>query len=170
MNSAPQFESIVLEAIRQRITKTFPEQITACVQELTDDQLWWRPNESSNSVGNLLLHLSGSLRHFLSKTVGGMAYERDRPAEFRDREHMSKEQVLRIFQETIDQADQIFASFSQSRLLDSTPEPTYNPTIFHLFYNVSLHLATHAGQIIFITKMFKEGAIDELWIRAYKPK
>jgi uncharacterized damage-inducible protein DinB len=170
MNQDIQFETTFLETARKRITSIFPAQIVACVEELSEEQLWWRPNESSNSVGNLVLHLSGSLRHFLSRTVGGMDYERNRLAEFSEREHLSKEQVLTEFQDTIEQAKQVFATFDPARLMEATPEPAYNPTIFHLFYNVSLHLATHAGQIIFVTKMLKQGSVNELWIRSYKEK
>lgn len=158
----------VLEALRLRITKIFPEQIIACIEELDEAQLWWRANESSNSVANLVLHLSGSLRHFLSHTVGGIAYERDRPAEFREREHRSKAEVLATFRETIDEAETVLQAFATKRFLDATPEPAYNPTFYHLLYTVSLHLATHTGQIVYVTKMLKEGAVEELWIRAHR--
>ena len=168
MNQRSDIEPVLFETIRSRITTIYPEQIYACVEELNEEQLWWRPNESSNSVGNLLLHLSGSLRHYLSRTVGGIEYQRNRATEFTTRDHQSKETVLSIFRETIDQARQVLGTFDLSRMLEPTPEPAYNPTFFHLFYNVSLHLSTHAGQIIFITKMLKEGCLDEIYIRSHK--
>jgi uncharacterized damage-inducible protein DinB len=164
------FEQTVLQALKSRITKILPVQILACVDELSEEQLWWRPNETSNSVGNLVLHLSGSMRHYISKTVGGAEYQRNRPTEFSEREHLPKEQLVEIFKETIAQITQVFETFDTQRFLEPTPEPAYNPTIFNLFFNVSIHLATHAGQIIFITKWLHEGAVDELWIRAHKSK
>jgi hypothetical protein len=168
MQTENNFEQVVLQAMQSRITNILPTQILSCVEELSEEQLWWRPNEESNSIGNLMLHLSGSLRHYLSKTIGGIEYERDRPAEFNEREGLPKEQVIAIFKETIAQAKQIFESFDTARFLDSTPEQAYNPTIFSLIYNVSIHIATHTGQIIFVTKMLKDGSLDELWIRAHK--
>src|SRR5688572_4505766 len=102
MEAGSVFEPIVFETIRQRVTMIYPEQIFACVQELSEEQIWWRPNESSNSIGNLLLHLSGSLRHYLSRTVGGLEYQRDRAAEFMSRDRLEKEEVLTVFRETID--------------------------------------------------------------------
>lgn len=168
MNQETNVETLVLATLRERITKIFPAQIIACAEELSQEQLWWRPNESSNSVANLLLHLSGSLRHYLSRTVGGIEYERDRPAEFAEREPLPKERVLAIFRETIEQAKEVFDTFDTGRFMDSTPEPGYNQTVFNLLYNVSLHLATHSGQVVYITKMLKEGSVDELWIRAHR--
>lgn len=168
MQTDKQFEQIVLQALQSRITNILPAQILSCVEDLSEEQLWWRPNEESNSVGNLVLHLSGSIRHYISKTVGGVEYERNRPAEFREREALPKEMVIATFNETLSQVKQILEAFDTTRFLASTPEPAYNPTIFNLLYNVSIHLATHTGQIVFVTKLLKDGGLDDLWIRAHK--
>jgi hypothetical protein len=40
--------------------------------------------------------------------------------------------------------------------------------VFDLIYNVSIHMATHAGQIVWVTKMLEQGSIDELWIKAHR--
>ncbi|MEW6208694.1 MAG: DUF1572 family protein [Acidobacteriota bacterium] len=163
-----QLDSIALEAINSRITRILPEQIRSCVAELSEEQLWWRPNETSNSVGNLVLHLSGSMRHYLSREVGGIEYTRNRPAEFAERGPVAKERLLEIFNETIDQAEEILRSFDTSRFTEAISEAGYNPTVFNLIFNVSIHLATHAGQIVYITKMLKEGAVDEIWISTHR--
>ena len=161
---------IALAALRGRITRILPAQIRACVEELTDDQLWWRPNEHTNSVGNLVLHLSGSMRHYLCRGVGGIEYSRDRPAEFAERGPVPKTQLLATFNETISQAEQVLGEFDTSRLTDQSDEPDYVPTLFDTIFNISIHLATHTGQIVYVTKMLKEGSIDELWIKAHKGK
>lgn len=163
-----QLDTIALEALRSRITRILPEQIRACVEELNEEQLWWRPNETSNSVGNLVLHLSGSMRHYLSREIGGLEYTRNRPAEFSERGPVAKEQLLEIFNETINQAAGILDSFDTSRFTEPTSETGYNPTVFNLIFNISIHLATHTGQIVYVTKMLKEGAVDEIWIRTHK--
>ena len=170
MQANNDLSTVAVEALRGRITRILPSQIRACVEELSEDQLWWRPNEQTNSVANLVLHLSGSMRHYLSRGVGGIESQRDRPSEFADRGSMSKEQLLATFDETIGQAAQTLQSFDTSRFLDATDEQNYVPTVFDAIFNISIHLATHAGQIIYITKMLKEGSLDELWIRAHKGK
>jgi uncharacterized damage-inducible protein DinB len=170
MKASNDLSTVALEALRGRITQILPSQIRACVEELTEEQLWWRPNEQANSVGNLVLHLSGSMRHYLSRGVGGFEYQRDRPAEFAERGSMSKEQLLATFDETIGQAAQTLQTFDTSRFLDTTDERDYVPTIFDAVFNIAIHLATHAGQIVYATKMLKEGSLDELWIRAHKGK
>ena len=168
MEQSNNLRIVALEAISSRITRILPAQIRACVQELSEEQLWWRPNEQANSVGNLVLHVSGSMRHYLSNRVGGIQYERDRPAEFAERGPVPKEQLLATFDETIRQASLVLDSFDASRFLDATNEPNYVPTVFDLIFNIAIHLATHTGQIVYVTKTLKEGSLDELWINAHR--
>ena len=168
MEPTDKLSAVALEALRNRITKILPAQIRSCVEELSEEQLWWRPNEQANSVGNLVLHVSGSMRHYLSNRVGGIQYDRDRPAEFAERGPLPKQQLLETFDETIEQAAAILGSFDTSRFLDPTDEPDYVPTIFDLIFNISIHLAVHTGQIVYVTKALKEGSLDDLWIRAHR--
>ena len=168
MEQANDLGEVALEALRKRITKIIPAQIRECVEQLNEEQLWWRPNEQANSVGNLVLHVSGSTRHYLSRSIGGIQYNRDRPAEFAERGPLPKEQLLSIFDETIAQARQVLDDFDTSRFLQPTEEPNYFSTLFEQILNIAVHLATHAGQIVYVTKMLKEGTLDELWIRAHK--
>lgn len=168
MSNSDTVEKIALDAFRSRIIEIIPAQIKAAVEELSEDELWWRPNEKSNSVGNLVLHLSGSVRHYLARGLGGHSYERDRPAEFSERGPVAKQEVVAIFDETIRLSKQTLDSFDTARFGEASEEPSYTPTLFHLLLNVSVHMATHAGQIVYIAKMLKEGSIDELWIRTHK--
>jgi len=170
MSTENELGALALAALRGRITRIIPEQIRVCIEELSDEQLWWRPNESANSVGNLVLHLSGSIRHYLSRGVGGIEYERDRAAEFSERGPVSKEQLLKTFDETISQATQVLDRFNPARFTEASDEQNYVPTLFDSIFNISIHLATHAGQIVYITKMLNEGSVDELWIRAHMRK
>lgn len=170
METRNNLSDIARAALRSRITNILPTQIRSCVEELNEDQLWWRPNEQTNSVGNLVLHVSGSMRHYLSRGVGGIEYNRDRPAEFAERGPIPKAELLATFDETIRQAEKVLSSFDTSRFLDPTDEPNYVPTLFDLIFNISIHLATHTGQIVYVTKMLKEGSVDELWIQAHQRK
>ena len=161
-------EQAALAAFRSRITSILPAQIRPCIEVLTEDQLWWRPNETSNSVGNLVLHVSGSIRHYLSRSIGHIQYERDRPAEFSERGPLPKQQLLAIFDETIDQAVFVLDSFETSRFMDQTEEPGYYQTIVEQLFGIAIHLATHTGQIVYVTKLLKAGSVKELWTSAHK--
>jgi hypothetical protein len=156
-----------LEALRIRITKVFPSQIRSCVEELNDEQIWWRPNVQTNSVGTLVLHVRGAVLHFLCRGVGGFEFQRDRPSEFATR-GTSKDELLALFDDMVAKATSTFAALDPSRLSGPSTEPTYYSTVFEDLLGVAIHLATHTGQIVYLTKMLKEGSINDLWTQTHR--
>ncbi len=49
---------------------------------LSDEQIWTRPYPYGNSIGNLVLHLTGNLNNYFGGEMGGTGYVRNRPLEF----------------------------------------------------------------------------------------
>ena len=157
-----------LNALRVRITRVLPMQVHEAVAALTDDQVWWRPNEKANSVGNLVLHLSGSLDTYLNRQIGGHAYTRDRNAEFAQRGGMTKAQILARFDEMVKRADKTFERLDPATLIGPSADPEHHDFLIDDLVGIATHLATHVGQILWITKMLSEGSLDETWMRAHK--
>lgn len=164
----PDTLAIALTALRTRITRVFPAQVRTAVANLSDEQIWWRPNESSNSIGNLIVHLSGSLNHYLNRNIGGIAYERDRPAEFAERRVIPKDELLAMFDDMVARAERTFEGLTVDRLAEASPEPAMHEIVLEDLINVAVHLATHAGQIVWIAKMQSEGAVREVWIKSHR--
>lgn len=160
--------TVTIDAFRTRVTRVFPAQIRAAVEALTDEQIWWRPNETSNSIGNLVLHLSGSLDHYLNRNLGGLDFTRDRAAEFAERREIPKAELLARFDAMVANAERTFDSLTPARLGEPSPEPTMHRVVMQDLLNAAMHLANHAGQIVWIAKMLREGAVDEVWIRTHK--
>jgi uncharacterized damage-inducible protein DinB len=159
---------ITIKALQTRITAVFPAQIRTAIAPLTDDQLWWRPNEASNSIANILLHLAGSLDHFLNRNLGGLDFTRDRPAEFNDRSGAPKAEVLARFDEMVANATETFARMTPQRLGDPSPEPTMHTLVVEDLINIAGHLAFHAGQIVWIAKMFDGANVREVWMKTHR--
>ena len=158
----------VLDSLRVRICRVFPSQVRASLEALTDEQVWWRPNEKSNSIGNLVIHISGSLNHYLNRQVGGIPYDRDRAAEFAERRHIPKAELLAVFDDMVAKAEQTFAGLTPARLSDPSLEQKMQDYVVQDLLNIAVHFSTHTGQIVWIAKMLQEGALDEVWIRAHK--
>lgn len=154
--------TLVIENFRLRLGTDLPKQIRTSLGELTDEQIWWRPNESSNSVGNLVLHLCGSLRHFLGRGVGGSDYQRDRPKEFSEREPIPKAALLRTVDETFAEAQAILGRLTPERLTEMTDRAGAPTPVYELVLRMAIHVAMHTGQILYITKMLKEGVFPEM--------
>ena len=157
-----------LNSLRTRITAIFPAQIRECVHSLDDEQIWWRPNESSNSVGNLVLHLTGSLNHYLNKQVGGFDYDRNREAEFAERRHIPKDELLALFDAMVAQATQTFDAMTVERFGEPSREQRMYTIVMEDLLSILSHIANHTGQILWITKMLKDGGLDDLWMKAHK--
>ncbi len=157
-----------LNAMRARITKTFPDQIRAAVAQLTDEQVWWRPNEQSNSVGNLILHLTGSLNHYVNRQIGGIPFDRDRDAEFAERRHISRDELMARFEDMVAKAKITFDNLSLQRLGDPSPEPRMSTFLVEDIVGVLSHISAHAAQILWITKALREGSLDEIWMKAHR--
>jgi hypothetical protein len=164
----PDLASVTLEALKARICRVFPAQIRTAVESLEDDQIWWRPNETSNSVGNLVLHLSGSLNHYLNRNIGGLDYRRDRPAEFAERRQIPRADLMATFDAMVANAEKTFEGLTPERLATPSPEPTMYSLLIEDLIAVASHISNHTGQIVWIAKMLKDGALDEVWMRTHK--
>ena len=159
---------VVLDALRIRITKVFPEQIRECLDQLSDDEIWSRPNEQSNSVGNLVLHLTGSLNHYLNHLLGTLDFHRNRAQEFAERQRIPKNELRRRFDEMVSTAEATCAALKTSRLMEPSTAPEMNRYVVEDLLNIGVHMSTHTGQILWITKSFRGGAIDEVWMKTHK--
>jgi uncharacterized damage-inducible protein DinB len=160
--------SATLASVRVRVTRVLPAQVRKAVETLSDEELWWRPNETSNSAGNLVLHLAGSLNEYLNRRIGGIDYSRDRDAEFAERRHLPRDEVLRIFDDMVEKAERTFDSLTLERLGDPSTDPERYTLLVEELINVLTHIANHTGQIVWIAKMLHDGAIRETWMKSHK--
>lgn len=158
----------LIEDVRKRLVKGYPEQVRAALDALTDEQVWWRPNPASNSVGNLVLHTCGSTRHFLGRGVGGSDYKRDRPGEFAERGPIAREELRRTLEETVAEVERVLAGLAPGRLLELSDRAGEPQTVLALLLRTAHHWAVHTGQIVFAAKALKEGALDELWMKTMR--
>jgi hypothetical protein len=71
---------LFLEFLRVNLVDQYWPRLRTCVESLTEEQVWWRPNETSNSVGNLILHLNGNMHQWLVAPFNGRLDRRNRPA------------------------------------------------------------------------------------------
>jgi uncharacterized damage-inducible protein DinB len=154
----------LIAEMRQRLAG-FPAQVRTAIDALDDQEVWSRANEASNSVGNLVLHLCGSTRHFLGRGVGGSDYQRDRPGEFAERGPLPREELVRIFEETVAETERVLAGLSPDRLLERSERIAKPQTVLALLLRTSHHWAVHTGQIVFAAKAVRPGAFDELWMK-----
>ena len=152
---------------RMRIARAFPRQIHAAVEALDDAQLWWQPNPHTNPVGVIVRHLAGNIRALIGHGIGRSGYVRDRDAEF-EGPPIARAALLEEFDAAIAEADAVLATLTPDRLAQPSSDPTFYPTVLEDVLNVTIHMSTHVGQVVWIAKMLRDGALDDVWRRTHR--
>ena len=142
-----------IQKARAFLKEEYLPKIERCLERLTDEQVWWRPNDESNSVGNLLLHISGNARQWIVSGLGGETDKRERQAEFDERKIITREQLLAQLRDTVADVDQALERFDPARLLDKYMIQGTESTALAAIFHVTEHFSMHTGQIILLTKM-----------------
>jgi uncharacterized damage-inducible protein DinB len=159
--------AFLLQHLTTRLVTEFPHQVERCLEVLGEDDLWWRPHEQSNAVGNLVLHLAGSNRHFIEHVIGGAPGVRDRDAEFAARGGPTKADLLKIWSDVASRVDPVLRTLTPDGLLQPTSDR--NRTVADVLLHVTHHNALHVGQIVWITKLRRPGTIHELLRPGVRP-
>ncbi|MBM3819411.1 MAG: DUF1572 domain-containing protein [Acidimicrobiia bacterium] len=159
-------DSTLLHITRIRLLQDYPSQIATCLDLLSEEELWWRPNDKTNAVGNIVVHLAWSNRYYLEQVITGRDIGRTRDAEFAARGGYTKAQVREIWDRSVRAAEEVLNGLEPSQLMQTTDRTGKVTTFAQLLLHVTHHNANHMGQVVWIAKMLHEGGIDELWMKA----
>lgn len=144
-----------LDESRALLADTYLPKIRRAVASLPEGDLWWRPNDASNSVGNLILHLAGNLRQWVVSGVGGAPDVRRRQEEFDARgtdEAADADALLRRLEDAVADAGAVLDSLDADRLAGPVTIQGRETTALRAVYHAVEHFSMHAGQILWIAK------------------
>ena len=148
-----------LDKSRRYLAHEYPTKIQRCLDVLPAEALWRRDDASENSIGNLLLHLSGNVRQWIVSGVGGAPDARQRSAEF-DARHGSAPDLLRGLLGTVREADEVLASLDEASLGERRRIQGRDVNVLDAVYHVVEHFSMHTGQIILLTKRYAPGRVQ----------
>jgi uncharacterized damage-inducible protein DinB len=126
--------------------------ISHCLKQLTDEQVWWRPGASMNSIANLILHLCGNVRQWITAGVGGAEDTRDRPKEFSERGPMEKAELLRRLEATVAEAQQAIVGASAADLVEGRRIQGFDATGVAAMLHSVAHFHGHTQEIVHLTR------------------
>lgn len=146
------------EIIRQSSLKMKENtpRIEKCLGELSEEEIWKRPNESSNSVGNLILHLCGNMTQYIISSLGGVEDLRQRDLEFSAKSGLAKSELLDKLKTTVDQCVVTIRNLSEEDLLKVRSVQGFEHSGTGIIIHVVEHYSYHTGQIAFWTKLLKD--------------
>jgi uncharacterized damage-inducible protein DinB len=143
---------LFLECSRQQMLEQNWPRLRQTVAPLTDEQVWWRPNEACNSIGNLLLHLNGNVLEWIVASFNREEDTRNRPAEFRATGSISAADLLDRLGETMHEAGEVLSRLTERDLLAHYEIQGYQVSGLDAVYHVVEHFGMHYGQILYIAK------------------
>jgi uncharacterized damage-inducible protein DinB len=129
--------------------------ITACVRALSPEQVWWRANPASNSVGNLALHLEGNVRQWIVSGLGGMPDRRQRDKEFSELGPIPRRTLLARLRKAVSEADRVMRKLDAEALARTYSIQGFRVTGVQAVFHVAEHFSQHAAQIILLTKILR---------------
>src|SRR5262245_49446120 len=139
--------ALFLETSREFLCTEYRIKLRAAVEALPADRLWWRPDELSNSAGNLLLHLNGNVSQWIVRGVGKREGSRDRAGEFAARSGPQAAVLLADLEGTLAEVDRILKALTPANLLEKRSIQGRDTTVFEAIYHVVEHFSFHLGQI-----------------------
>ena len=147
----PEFTNAAIQYIDENTAK-----LKACLDELDEADTWRRPNDHSNSVGNLLLHLSGNIRQWVISSLGNIEDSRQRETEFAATGGYTRSELKEKLFSTVEEAKAIIKNMTLAEILKKRKVQGYSYSGISIVLHVTEHYSYHTGQIIFWTKLLKD--------------
>jgi len=133
--------------------QSIAQKVHEWVEPLSTAEIWRRPYPYGNSIGHLLLHLTGNLNYYIGARIANTGYVRNRDLEFTDPSPKSKQELLKNFDVAI---DMVTATLGKQEAGDwAAPYSGERSDAKDRFMMVLIcagHLYHHLGQIIYLSK------------------
>lgn len=159
MPEADQLRDALVQDIIVRLYDESLPRILKCLDQLDNEQVWWRPNESSNSIGNLVLHLNGNVNQWIHAGLGNFPDQRKRQTEFDERKIIDKGELADLLTDTMQRVKSIIEEISEEELIQTRKVQTFQASGVSILIHVTEHFSYHTGQIAYITKMLMDKSL-----------
>lgn len=145
---------LVREARRRLLEESLPR-LRHCIDLLEEEEVWLRPNESSNSVGNLVLHVCGNARQWIISGLGGAGDIRRRSEEFSVRGPLPKTHLIELLDVLAPGIESVLDGLSETDLLKVYAVQGFQETGVGILVHVVEHFSYHVGQVGYFVKARK---------------
>jgi uncharacterized damage-inducible protein DinB len=162
--------SLFLASAQQTLAKHDLPLIVKSLQQLSEEEIWWRPNAASNSAGNLVLHLCGNVRQWIVSHLGGSEFRRDRDREFAEQGPIPRNQLVAQLRRTVRDASRVLMKMSDDSLAAKHTIQGLHVNGLEAVLHVVEHFSYHTGQIVYITKFKRAHDLRFTRLPAVKPE
>ena len=149
------FLKVFLSGINQHLFDENWPRLKQCLLLCDEDLLWYRANENTNSIGNLVLHLNGNLTQWVLHGIGGAANNRNRDLEFVPNQSFTSAQLIHDFEALIVELKSTIHKLEPHQLLEIRKVQGFDTTVCGILIHVTEHFSYHLGQISMLVKQSK---------------
>ena len=138
-----------------RYFRHLADRVEKAAMAIPEDQLWDKPFAFGNSIGHLVLHLTGNLNHYVGALVAGTGYVRHREHEFTDPATYPRDEVLAKFHEAVDLVVRTIESQDEAGWTTSVDAQPPIRTRLGLLLVCAAHMNNHVGQMSYLVQALK---------------
>ncbi len=151
--------SQIKEEFKRRVFDESYERINICLNLLTQEQVWYSPNENTNSIGNLILHLIGNANQWIVGSFGNKNVNRQRTKEFIPEQNIDKGELNKRLLVLKSEMLPLIDSLTEIDLIKNYKVQVYNEKGVNILVHVIEHFSYHTGQIALLTKLICDKAL-----------
>ncbi len=129
--------------------------LTKCIEMLSEEELWQHPNDSSNSIGNLILHLNGNITQYIISALGNTPDQRARDLEFSSDRTFNASGLKELITSATHTAASVLEKLDNTQLNNTYEVQGHVMSGIAIILHVTEHYSYHTGQIVFLTKLLK---------------
>lgn len=155
-NQSTALTTAFITEIKRRLFEESMFRLKKCLGELTEEQIWYRPNKASNSVGNLVLHLHGNIRQWAVAGLGKNKDVRERQTEFDEQGPVPTAKMLANMEQLMMEVDAILDNITSEDLLEVRNVQGFQESGLSILVHITEHFSYHVGQMTYIVKMLKD--------------
>ena len=152
--------SHIKEEFKRRIFDESYERIFVCLNLLSKEQVWQSPNENTNSIGNLILHLMGNANQWIIGSFGNKDVNRQRSKEFIPGQNLDKVELINRLKELKSEMIPLIDALSETDLVENYKVQVYNEKGINILIHVVEHFSYHTGQIALLTKLIADKELN----------
>jgi DinB superfamily len=126
--------------------------VERAARSVTEEQLWTKPFPFGNSIGHLILHLTGNLNHYIGARIADSGYVRHREHEFTDTVRYPLDELLARFHQAVDMVVRTLEAQTDATFAIPVPDELPIQTRLGLFLVCAAHLNNHIGQMSYLVQ------------------
>lgn len=152
MSELEKVKSLLLADVHRRLFIEGSDRIKKCLSHLSTEQIWYKNNDNTNTVGNLILHLCGNVRQYILHGIDGQTDIRKRHLEFSETGPIATEALIEKLDQLEKDVTTAFNRIKAEHLIEKRTVQGFDENVTSILVHVAEHFSYHVGQITFYTK------------------